>query len=109
MKKLVLSLAMVATVTFAFGQKKVVKEAEKGFKSGITIRISMDELRVMGRATQGVRLIKVGEGDEISSVEKISREEEELSESSDIVTDSTEITELPESPESPESPIESTE
>ena len=34
MKKLVLSLAMVATVTFAFGQKKVVKEAEKGFKSG---------------------------------------------------------------------------
>jgi len=34
MKKLVLSLAMVATVTFAYGQKKVVKEAEKGFKSG---------------------------------------------------------------------------
>ena len=34
MKKLVLSLAMVATVTLAFGQKKVVKEAEKGFKSG---------------------------------------------------------------------------
>jgi tetratricopeptide (TPR) repeat protein len=34
MKKLVLSLALVATVTFAFAQKKVVKEAEKGFKSG---------------------------------------------------------------------------
>ncbi len=34
MKKLVLSLALVVTVTFAFGQKKVVKEAEKGFKSG---------------------------------------------------------------------------
>jgi len=34
MKKLVLSLALVATVTFAFGQKKVVKEAEKGLKSG---------------------------------------------------------------------------
>ncbi len=47
-------------------------------KSGITIRISMDELRVMGRATQGVRLIRVGEGDEISSVEKISRDEEEI-------------------------------
>lgn len=46
-------------------------------KSGITIRISMDQLRVMGRATQGVKLIRVGEGDEISSVEKISREEEE--------------------------------
>lgn len=46
-------------------------------RSGITIRISVSGLRVMGRATQGVRLIRVGEGDEISSVEKISKEEEE--------------------------------
>jgi DNA gyrase subunit A len=59
-------------------------------KSGITIRISMDELRVMGRATQGVRLIKVGEGDEISSVEKISREEVENSDSSDLAGESSE-------------------
>jgi DNA gyrase subunit A len=44
-------------------------------KSGITIRISIDELRVMGRATQGVRLIRLNEDDSISSVEKISREE----------------------------------
>ena len=44
-------------------------------KSGITIRISIDELRVMGRATQGVRLIRLNEDDAISSVEKISREE----------------------------------
>jgi tetratricopeptide (TPR) repeat protein len=34
MKKLILSLALLATATFAFGQKKVVKEAEKGFKTG---------------------------------------------------------------------------
>ncbi|MDA0315639.1 MAG: methyltransferase [Bacteroidetes bacterium] len=34
MKKLFLSLALVATVTFAYAQKKIVKEAEKGFKSG---------------------------------------------------------------------------
>ncbi|MBC6367890.1 lipopolysaccharide assembly protein LapB [Algoriphagus sp. AK58] len=34
MKKLVLSIAMVAAASLAFGQKKVVKEAEKGFKSG---------------------------------------------------------------------------
>lgn len=34
MKKLVLSLALVAIASLAFGQKKVVKEAEKGFKSG---------------------------------------------------------------------------
>ena len=46
-------------------------------KSGITIRISVDGLRIMGRATQGVRLIKISEGDEISSVEKISKEEDE--------------------------------
>ncbi|MBX2916707.1 MAG: DNA gyrase subunit A [Cyclobacteriaceae bacterium] len=42
-------------------------------KSGISIRISVNELRVMGRATQGVRLIKLNEEDEISSVEKIQK------------------------------------
>lgn len=63
-------------------------------KSGITIRISMDQLRVMGRATQGVKLIRVGEGDEISSVEKISREEEiENTDTPDLADDSTESTE----------------
>ncbi|MEP5364634.1 MAG: DNA gyrase subunit A [Reichenbachiella sp.] len=42
-------------------------------KSGITIRLAVDSLRVMGRATQGVRLIKLGDKDEISSVEKIEK------------------------------------
>ncbi|MHA7128495.1 DNA gyrase subunit A [Algoriphagus namhaensis] len=46
-------------------------------KSGIIIRISMDNLRVMGRATQGVKLIRLSEGDQISSVEKITVEEDE--------------------------------
>jgi DNA gyrase subunit A len=46
-------------------------------KSGITIRLAVSLLRVMGRATQGVRLIKLNENDEISSVEKIERIEEE--------------------------------
>jgi DNA gyrase subunit A len=45
-------------------------------KSGITIRTPVSNLRVMGRATQGVRLIRLGENDEISSVEKIKKEEE---------------------------------
>lgn len=40
-------------------------------KSGITIRIGVENMRVMGRATQGVKLIRLNEGDEISSVEKI--------------------------------------
>jgi DNA gyrase subunit A len=42
-------------------------------RSGITIRISVSELRVMGRATQGVRLIKLNDDDRISSIEKIQR------------------------------------
>jgi DNA gyrase subunit A len=42
-------------------------------RSGITIRIKVSELRVMGRATQGVRLIKLSDDDRISSVEKIQR------------------------------------
>ncbi|WP_420581613.1 DNA gyrase subunit A [Reichenbachiella sp.] len=42
-------------------------------KSGITIRLAVGDLRVMGRATQGVRLIKLGDKDEISSVEKIEK------------------------------------
>lgn len=41
-------------------------------KSGIAIRMSVDNLRVMGRATQGVKLIKLNDNDEISAVEKIS-------------------------------------
>ena len=54
-------------------------------KSGITIRISVENLRVMGRATQGVKLIRLQEGDEISSVEKIEQiaEDEELMDSSE--------------------------
>jgi DNA gyrase subunit A len=69
----------------------------------------MDQLRVMGRATQGVRLIKVGEGDEISSVEKISREEEELSEIVDSLIENPESLAPSDSPESAEIPEESPE
>ena len=46
-------------------------------KSGIVIRIGVDTLRVMGRATQGVRLITLKENDEIASITKVAREEEE--------------------------------
>ncbi len=40
-------------------------------KSGITIRMEVKNLRVMGRATQGVKLIRLNEKDEISSIAKI--------------------------------------
>jgi len=40
-------------------------------KNGITIRMSVNDLRVMGRATQGVKVIKLGDDDDIASVAKI--------------------------------------
>ncbi|GGF08174.1 DNA gyrase subunit A [Hymenobacter cavernae] len=46
-------------------------------KSGITIRLRMADLRTIGRATQGVRLLKINEGDEISSVAKVAAEEKD--------------------------------
>jgi DNA gyrase subunit A len=47
-------------------------------KSGIAIRISVKDLRVMGRATQGVRLIKVREDDAIAAVAKVVHDEDEM-------------------------------
>lgn len=61
-------------------------------KSGITIRLNMDEMRVMGRATQGVRLIKLKGDDEISSVAKVvmeDKEEEERDEEGNIIVNDT--------------------
>ncbi|NOU46666.1 MAG: DNA gyrase subunit A [Bacteroidales bacterium] len=46
-------------------------------KSGIIIRIAIESLRLMGRATQGVRLINIRQGDEIAAVAKVTTEEEE--------------------------------
>lgn len=46
-------------------------------KSGIAIRMHIEDLRVMGRATQGVRLIKMGNKDEIASIAKVEREDDE--------------------------------
>ena len=48
-------------------------------KSGITIRTSVDQIPVQGRATQGVRIINLGKkNDCIGSVCKVTREEEEV-------------------------------
>lgn len=44
-------------------------------KQGQTIRFGMDDLRVMGRATQGVKLANLREGDTISAIQKIAAEE----------------------------------
>ena len=47
-------------------------------KSGVTIRIAVKQLREMGRATQGVKIIKLRENDSIASVAKVPSEEEEV-------------------------------
>ncbi|GHA32259.1 DNA gyrase subunit A [Salinimicrobium marinum] len=52
-------------------------------KSGIAIRTSVDSLRVMGRATQGVRLINLKGNDSIAAVAKVMNEEENVEEVSD--------------------------
>lgn len=61
-------------------------------KSGIAIRMSVDELRTMGRATQGVRLINIKGNDEIAAVAKVMREEdEEISEGDQQVDSASEF------------------
>lgn len=56
-------------------------------KSGIIIRIAVSELRVMGRATQGVKLITLKGNDEIASVARIDHEDEEEEEVEELGTD----------------------
>ncbi len=46
-------------------------------KNGVMIRMPLDEIRVMGRATQGVRVIRLSKGDEIADVTRIADPEEE--------------------------------
>ncbi len=49
-------------------------------KKGLTIRMPVADLRVMGRATQGVKLINLKNGDEIAAVAKVMKEEEVIEE-----------------------------
>ncbi len=52
-------------------------------KSGITIRMAVSDIRVAGRATQGVKLINIREGDSIAAVCVVNKSEEKLQDSSD--------------------------
>jgi len=67
-------------------------------KSGIAIRMAVANLRVMGRATQGVRLIKVKGDDAIAAVAKVMKDEDEnedeLDENGDIIENNEEGTTL---------------
>jgi len=53
-------------------------------KSGIAIRMRVEDLRVMGRATQGVKAIRIKEGDGIAAVAKVMKDEEGIEDINDI-------------------------
>jgi len=48
-------------------------------RSGITIRMAVSDIKVAGRATQGVRLINIREGDSIAAISAVNKSEEEQS------------------------------
>ena len=49
-------------------------------RSGITIRMAVSDIKVAGRATQGVRLINIKEGDSIAAISAVNKSEEETPE-----------------------------
>ena len=53
-------------------------------KSGVAIRMAVSDLRVMGRATQGVKLINLKEDDSIAAVAKVMKDDEQVEDVSDI-------------------------
>ncbi|MEG0761718.1 DNA gyrase subunit A [Chryseobacterium sp.] len=67
-------------------------------KSGVAIRMGMDEMRVMGRNTQGVKMINLKKNDEIAAIAKVAMDKdveddiEELEGENEIVTDNQEST-----------------
>ena len=62
-------------------------------RSGLTIRMAVSDIRVAGRATQGVRLINIKEGDSIAAISAVNKSEEE-----ETVTPTETPTETPEAP-----------
>ena len=57
-------------------------------KSGITIRLGVENMRVMGRATQGVRLITLKDNEHIAAVTKVNKDEDEPEENVEINSES---------------------
>ncbi|GGA71922.1 DNA gyrase subunit A [Flavobacterium palustre] len=61
-------------------------------KSGLTIRMAIEDLRVMGRATQGVKLINLKGNDSIAAVAKVMKDDEEqvvVDEDGNVIEDAT--------------------
>ena len=53
-------------------------------KSGIAIRMQVEDLRVMGRATQGVKVISLKDGDSIAAVAKVMKDDDDLEDVNEI-------------------------
>jgi len=70
-------------------------------KSGVVIRLKVADVRIQGRATQGVRLINLGKrNDQISSVCKVTTETEEPEiQDAELVEGDAPIAEAPETTE----------
>ncbi len=62
-------------------------------KSGIVIRMAVKDLRVMGRATQGVRLINLRNGDSIAAVARVEHNDDEEMEEFDVEMNADDATE----------------
>jgi DNA gyrase subunit A len=54
-------------------------------KSGVTIRTSIASIREAGRATQGVKLIRLDEGDEIAAITNLNEFDEEIEDAEIII------------------------
>jgi len=64
-------------------------------RSGVTIRMKVEKIREAGRATQGVKLINIDEGDEIAAIARIDEQEEEEAEGEGTATENGEADETP--------------
>ncbi len=63
-------------------------------KSGVTIRTGIVDIRAAGRATQGVTLIRLDEGDEIAAISQIEEQEEEITPSEESMEPGPETNEI---------------
>jgi DNA gyrase subunit A len=62
-------------------------------KSGITIRMKVNQISEQGRATQGVKLIRVDDGDEIAAITRLDEEEVvEIIDATDVTAEASDST-----------------
>lgn len=71
-------------------------------ESGVTIRMKVSAIREAGRATQGVKLINIDEGDKIAAIARIAEQEEEDEEGSDADNGAPSDTDNDETAEAPD-------